>query len=431
MREYRKAGHGLRQALCKIVQCVNDNSGQYAVITALLSPAVLGALGLGAESSYWYVTQRGMQNAADAGAIAASINGSSSYAAEAKAVAAQMGYQNGVSYVSVTATDSAACPGGGNNCYSVTVNSLVPLYLSQLVGYSGTTTVNGTPYTSIGATAIATKGGGGPACVLALDPSDAKSATMTGGNLTLNECDLQVNSSNADAFNMTGGVITAKAIDIVGSFQATGGVRNPTPSTGQSASSDPYSGLFAENKVTQLEGETCTYTNKTVSGGSVTLTPGAYCGGLSISGGIVTLSAGVYVIEGGLFSVTGGIVSGSGVTIVLTKNSSGQFATAKLTGGDITFSAPTSGEWSGLIIYQDPSEAVGQGTSNVTGSSYTMTGALYFPTQAVDFTGGATNNSQCTQLIGYTLSLTGGVFNNNCAGTGVLPISGARGRLVS
>ena len=45
------------------------------VLVALAMPVLVGAMGLAAETSYWYVHKRGMQNAADAAAIAAATNG--------------------------------------------------------------------------------------------------------------------------------------------------------------------------------------------------------------------------------------------------------------------------------------------------------------------------------------------------------------------
>src|SRR5579872_4003451 len=103
-------GPWLRMALGKIAVRAKDNRGNIAVITALISPVFLATMGLGAEGSYWYTLQRGMQNAADAAVIAAATNGTSSYASEAQAVAGQMGFQNGVNNVVVTASNSASCP---------------------------------------------------------------------------------------------------------------------------------------------------------------------------------------------------------------------------------------------------------------------------------------------------------------------------------
>jgi hypothetical protein len=51
-------------------------------------PTLVGTLALGFEVSNWYLTTRGMQNAADAAAIAAATNGGTNYDVEARAVAA-------------------------------------------------------------------------------------------------------------------------------------------------------------------------------------------------------------------------------------------------------------------------------------------------------------------------------------------------------
>jgi Flp pilus assembly protein TadG len=111
-----------------------DCRGSVAVVMGLLIVPMIGALGLGFEISNWYMTKRAMQNAADAAAIAAASNASANYDVEAKAVAALYGFVDGQNNTTVTASNTATCPTGGNTCYSVTITSLDPLYLSQVVG---------------------------------------------------------------------------------------------------------------------------------------------------------------------------------------------------------------------------------------------------------------------------------------------------------
>ena len=96
-----------------------DERGAVSVVMGVLMIPLIGALGIGFEVSNWYLTARGMQNAADAAALAAATNGGSNYDIEAKAVAAQYGFVNGTNNISVAVSNAAACPGGGNNCYSV------------------------------------------------------------------------------------------------------------------------------------------------------------------------------------------------------------------------------------------------------------------------------------------------------------------------
>jgi Flp pilus assembly protein TadG len=463
---------------------IADRGGNIAILTALMLPVLVGACGLGSEVAYWFYSARAMQNAADSAAVAAATNGSSSYATEAQAVMSLYGYQNGAGEVTVSASNAAACPAGGSNCYSVTITKLTPLFLSQIVGFKGTTTVNGVPYTRLTATATAAIEANGDACVLVLDPTGNAMST-TGGNTTLSNCDLQVNSNSSDALTTTGGVITASGINVVGGYSQTGGKLTPTPTTGAPPISDPYAGLYAQNNVASIgsQSQPCTttaaktfvggsgslaagnycggisvtgstvtftpgpnnqYNGVTISGGTVTLAPGIY-NGLSITGGKVNLLPGTYVITAGTgetgetseppvftgLSNTGGQLSGTGVTFVLTNNDDGgSYATASLTGGTTNLTAPTSGAWAGMLFYQDPTTP--ENSAKFTGGNSTYTGTLYFPTQSMNYTGGS-NNSTCTQIVTYELTLTGGsTIGSSCTGTGVqaIPVKG-RGKLVS
>src|SRR5438105_6679518 len=100
---------------------IGDRRGNVAVISALVLPALMGSFGLGTEVASWYANQRAMQNAADSAALAAASNASANYDVEARAVTAHYGYVNGQNGVVVTASNTAACPAGGANCYSVTI----------------------------------------------------------------------------------------------------------------------------------------------------------------------------------------------------------------------------------------------------------------------------------------------------------------------
>src|SRR5215470_15716560 len=118
----------------------NDKRGGVAVMMGLLFPVLLATLGLGFEISNWYLRSRSMQNAADAAAMAAATNGEANYNIEAAAVAADYGFVSGANDVTVTASNDATCPNRADiepPCYSVTISSVVPLFLSQFVGFTG------------------------------------------------------------------------------------------------------------------------------------------------------------------------------------------------------------------------------------------------------------------------------------------------------
>src|SRR3954468_21953522 len=116
---------------------IGDRRGNVAIVAAMAMPALMGSFGLGTEVASWYANQRAMQNAADSAALAAASNASANYDVEARAVTAHYGYVNGQNGVVVTASNTAACPAGGANCYSVTITKSQPLILAQFVGYGG------------------------------------------------------------------------------------------------------------------------------------------------------------------------------------------------------------------------------------------------------------------------------------------------------
>jgi len=160
---------------------LGDRRGSVAAIMAVLLPALVGALGVGFEVSNWYRQARSMQNAADSAALAAALNGGSNYDIEAKAVAAQYGFINGANNVTVAVTNTAACPSGGNTCYSVAITSLVPLYVAPVVGYKGDVTINGSAQKSLSASAVTTVGAAPVQyCLLALGSSGTQGIRANG-----------------------------------------------------------------------------------------------------------------------------------------------------------------------------------------------------------------------------------------------------------
>ena len=138
-----------------VSRLLRDSSAATTVLFAILAPVLIGAMGLAAEASYWRIHQNAMQHASDSAAMAAATNGSTNYAAEAKAVAAKYGFVDGVGNVTVTVTVTPT--GCTSSChYSVTISDGVPAMLSAVVGYHGNTKINGQSVTSIAATATST-----------------------------------------------------------------------------------------------------------------------------------------------------------------------------------------------------------------------------------------------------------------------------------
>ncbi len=265
--------------------------------------------------------------------------------------------------------------------------------------------------------------GKGKACIYVLNGSASSAANYTGsGPINTTNCGMNVNSSSATAFTDSGsGNIFMQYINIVGSYSITGSgtvttsVNGGTITTNSSAVSDP---LLSYNVPSY---SSCTYNNYSYSGSSATtMNPGVYCGGIAISGsGNMTINPGIYIVDGGSLAMSSsGQINGSGVTFILSGQISGNYPTVNISASHpITLSAPTSGTWSGILIFQDRN-APSSGTDSLSGSgSLNLTGAVYFPNQTLRYSGSGPINTPCTMIVVNQLNLTGSGYISCPAGS--------------
>ncbi len=333
--------------------------GSSAVIFALSAPALIGAMGLAAEVSFWHLHHRALQNAADAAAIAAATNASSTYAAEAKAVAAQYGFQDGANNIAVAVANPATASGCTANCYTVTVSDAVPLFLSQVVGFQGDATVNGRPVTTISATSVATDKAAYPYCLLALASSGAQGITSNGApKANLNGCNTMSDTGS-----------TCNGHNLNATFGDAHGTNNGCGNTQRSnvaAVSDPYSGLASSiptNPCSSYPQEPAKKNDPALPAanqwsGSYSLSGDqVVCGDQQLTGNtaISAANGATLVIENGQLDTNGYTLTGANLTVVFTGTNSSSYQYAPTGGGTLDIAAPTSGAWSGVAIYQDPS----------------------------------------------------------------------------
>jgi Flp pilus assembly protein TadG len=409
-------------------------NGSVAVIVAITLTALIGFAGLGTDVVYALNKQRQMQAVASAAAFSGAIAVSTGRNAttEARAVAATAGFRNGTNSVTVTVNSPPLSGGytGISTAVEVIVAQPQTLPLVNVL-------VSGSWNVSARAVAVAGASGGGGGCILQLNPHSDNSVgiSMSNGiNVTMNQCGLYADAGTCDkvhgnyALHMTGGAtMTAQSISLVGCAQKdNGGNWSVAPNISQPTVADPYSNVAVPSF------SSCNYgtpgSTYTVLGWqNPTLKPGVYCGLDMGNGGSVTLQPGVYIINGGVFHDEGGTsLSGTGVTIVLTGNSTIGYATATIDNGvTVTLSAPTTGTTAGLVFFQDP-KAPHTGVDNLAGgANMVVTGALYFPSQTVNYSNGSSSTSTCTQLVAWDINFTGGAkFNSTCGTVGTKTIGG-------
>jgi len=389
---------------------LRDQRGNIAVLFALLTVPLLGFAALAVDVGHLYVTRMQLQGAADAAVLAAlpelpdldNARATAIQYAETNMPAKAHGavLQSSDVEIGTWDPDSRTFTAGGAAPDAVRVvtrraaanGNPVPTAFAGLLGFNEV---------DVTAESIAVKGGG-PVCLLALDPTASKAIEISGGGQILApDCELHIHSTDTKATNLSGGsTITSDRTCIAGNYSGSG--YTPEPETGCNPIPDPIAGTpppaFAG----------CDHTDLSFSSGTETLTPGVYCGGISMSGGgTLDFEPGIYIIQDGPFTTSGGaIVQGEGVSFYLT----GTDVEVDFSGGaGVDLSAPTSGPMAGLIFYQDPTANPGADNHFSGGANSSYEGTLYFPTQHITISGSgiAAFPPPHTMFIALTFTFTG------------------------
>lgn len=391
-----------------MTELARDGSGAVAVMWALLTPAVFGFVGLGVEAGMWYMDVRDLQSMADAGAYAGAYEIARGTTDDAEAEAERATVTNGY-----TGTDMTRAVNVGADTVEVVITKTATRLLTSMF-------LSTDPVITARATAKAEANADDNACILSLDPT-ASSATRVGGNVTLNMqgCSVVSNSMADDAVDVFGSAdVTAQSVAAVGKVNAdsdhvTGAIRS-----GILPLADPFASL-AEPAVPAGACD-ADHTDVTVKpSATTTLTPGKYCGDMSLKG-TVSLDPGIYYIDGGSLTINSqAVITGSEVTIFL---SGSPASTLTVNGGaTVILSPPTSGATQGMTFWQTSSASTG-GVNNVNGgATMNITGIVYFPNQEISFSGGDAANAPCTRVVARIVSFSGNadMDNANCVAAGV------------
>ena len=399
-----------------------SESGQALVFSALALVVLIGFAGLAIDMGVLRYQKRLQQTAADAAALA----GASNLASTSLGVTA--GAQNASATNGFTDTgggQTSACTASGATVGTVCVQVNNPplsgphasganagKYVEVLVAVVQPTyfmKIFGVGSEAITARAVATNvSGGGPnsGCLYTLGPpSSAIEGVNINGSATLNATTCGINDNGN--FNTQGNalVVNSGTFGISGDWDKKGpggtvtcGPTQPNcPAANVPAATDPL--------LNQLTApcSPCTGGTALNTTSSLTINPGTYTS-ISISGnGNIVFNPGVYIIDGSSgITITGTpTITGTGVTFYFTNG-----ATISNTGTGVTnFTAPgTSGQYPGILFYQDPADTNGPTLGGNSGTTYN--GVLYFSTSNVTFFGH--NNSIATDVvIADALTLSG------------------------
>ena len=311
----------------------------------------------------------------------------------------------------VTVASSSA---SGGTALALTATATIN---TEFMGLAGIPTLN----LSVQSGVVATADGLG--CVLSLDPNASGAVTGQGSTtVNLNGCSLYDNSKNASALTVGGSAnISALSVGVVGGISGNTSITTTLGiQTGIGPVLDPYADAYFPN----FSG--CKETKFTAKN-KITIDPGVYCGGISLNAGAdVTLNSGIYYLDGGGLTVNGGAkLTGTGVTLVFTKKSSSDWATATINGNaTVNLTPPISGPTAGIVVFGDRNIPLNTSFKFNGGATQYLGGATYVPTGAVSYSGGAGTSTSCTQIIGNTVTFTGNSsVAINCSGYEIKPFS--------
>lgn len=410
-----------------------DRRGSMMVLGALVMPAILGFSAMGVDATLWYLQRRELQSIADAAAVAATIAAANDMDADAYAAAQTDAARNDFALgskgrqLTVNSPPASGAYAGESGYVEVIVQQQADLYFVSSF-------VDGP--VNIAARAVGGAVDVGEHCIIGLDHSLDKTVEFTGTADVYVECGVASNSSSNQSIYLGGTAeLTADPAQAYGDIYIHGNATLTTQHPLQSLSqrvADPYGDLSVPTSVSSMS---CT-ANRMNARGTVTLSPGKYCNGLGVTNGTVTFQPGTYYIDGGDFDVKGtSTLTGNGVTFVLTGDTSAKVGTLKVAGGTVAnLSAATSGDYAGVLIYQDGKATALNSNTVLGGSSMEMKGALYFPNGDIKFSGGSGSQPACLQIIARKVTFQGnGYVSNdatNCENLNVKKIAQIRVRLV-
>jgi hypothetical protein len=259
----------------------------------------------------------------------------------------------------------SSAAGCASNCYTASITDQVPLFLSPVLGYQGTSTVNNRPATSVDSGAVATQLAGASFCILALATSGAAGITTNGApKADLQNCNVMSDTTaTCNGHNLNSNLGEAHGANSgSGNTQISGAPIVADPYSGKASNipADPCGGSYPQEPAKKKD-PALPAANQWSGPYSALGAVKVVCGDQQLTGNTTISSNTVLVIENGQLDTNGYTLSGSSLTVVFSGTNTFTQGTATVAplhtptgGGTLDIAAPTSGNWSGVAIYQDP-----------------------------------------------------------------------------
>jgi Flp pilus assembly protein TadG len=325
----RSAGFARRQ----VGEFLTNQSANTAITFALCLPILLAAMGAAVDYSFAAATRSKMQSVADSAAVAS-----------ARELILARSRPDRISAIATNVVNQQlkdVTPTVKIDFKAMTVQvTITKQYAPYFIGSD----------MRLLASATAKMSGSLPLCLLGLDPSGPKTIALEKSALiTAPRCLVQSNSKSPVGLQAKDNAVIKAGMICTsgGKSQSSNASFSPPATTDCPVQSDPL-----RSRIPPSVGG-CSFNDKVVDGTDI-LSPGVYCGGLTLTNGAdVRLSPGIYIIKDGPLTVEDGAsISGTGVGIYLTGSNANLTFDADTT---VDLSAPKNGPLAGILIFDDPS----------------------------------------------------------------------------
>jgi Flp pilus assembly protein TadG len=383
---------------------ISSERGNVLIVGAATMPLLLGAVALSVDSVNLTLARRQLQRTADSGALAGAYAiVQNQTVATAVSRDLLLNKDHTLKTTTVQNAPTAGSHAGDTSAVRVILEANRATPFMAIFN-------DRTPTIRVEATAAVIFNG--KFCMVSLEEGNATGITFTGSSTIDLGCGVATNSRATAAVACGGSTrVVASPIAAMGGVPTCSGYTTGTKLMPYSAKqADPFAGL----PLPDISGMDCTQQIKIQPNDPLTTKqPGCYKD-MDIKGK-VNLAPGTYYINGATGGFSAGsqaVISGTGVTLIFTSKTptiSSTIATiSSINGGaQLNLSAPKTGTYGGVLMYQDPRATIGN-TIQINGNSATSyEGGFYFPKAYMTFNGTTGMNTQCLQLVARRLSFSG------------------------
>ena len=423
-----------------------DKRGNAIMIAGAMLPLVVGAAGLATDTIQWTLWKRQLQRAADSAAIAGvytrqAANGATS--GVSAAVSHDLTIDNHVWMALKTGFPQVTFPADSG----VKTNQVqVTLAIQQRLPFSSM--FMSAPPTIRAISTAATVPAGGFPCFDATDTSAVIGLNFSGNaSIESPDCDGFSNANSANTSVAKGSSdISLRTIGGVGGIQQSNNFHvsayrpysPPIPDPFASVTPDPSLMNCATKTVIQGGKNVTTAIGLDDTTDTSTLASGTNCfASLSVgSNKSLDLDAkfgtGVktFYINGGDLDVQGTLKCTTCTIVLTNKTAASPIGNVKVNASsNINMTAPTTGTYKGIAIYQDRRATDCNNCNKINGNSGSIVqGALYFPSRELEYNGTGTTSAICTMFVAKRLNFSGNSATSNkfrgmddpvCAGFGL------------